>query len=132
MQNRRSFMKNLALVTAGTGLVTFDNLNTTKMDAFVHHVYFWLKNPDSQEDLKALLEGLRKLSKIDYIKMFHIGRPANTNRDVIERSYSVSWMLVFNNMEEEERYQKDPIHLHFVDTCKHLWSKVVVYDSVNA
>lgn len=102
------------------------------MDAFVHHVYFWLKNPDSQEDLNALLEGLRQLSKIDYIKMFHIGRPASTNRDVIERSYALSWMLVFNNLEEEERYQKDPIHLHFVDTCKHLWSKVVVYDSENA
>lgn len=102
------------------------------MDAFVHHVYFWLKNPESKEDLESLLEGLRKLSKIDYIKEFHIGRPAATNRDVIERTYAVSWLLVFENKEQEARYQTDPIHLNFVDTCKHLWERVVVYDSVNA
>ena len=102
------------------------------MDAFIHHVYFWLKNPESKEDLQGLLEGLRKLSKIDYIKMFHIGKPADTNRDVIDRTYAVSWMLVFKDKADEERYQTDPIHLNFVNTCKHLWERVKVYDSVNA
>jgi len=102
------------------------------MNGFIHHVYFWLKNPASNEDLDALIEGLRKLSKIDYIKQFHIGKPADTSRDVVERSYAVSWMLVFDTKEEEARYQGDPVHHHFVDTCKHLWERVVVYDSVDA
>lgn len=102
------------------------------MNAFVHHVYFWLNNPDSNEDLQALLEGLNKLSKIDYIKFFHIGRPADTNRAVIDRSYAVSWLLIFDTKEEEARYQTDPVHLNFVETCKHLWERVVVYDSVDA
>ena len=119
-------------MAAGSTLVSFDTIKSNQMDAFIHHVYFWLKNPGNKEDLAALLEGLRKLSKIDYIKMFHIGKPADTNRDVIDRSYAVSWMLVFNNKAEEERYQTDPVHLNFVATCKHLWEKVVVYDSVNA
>jgi hypothetical protein len=41
--------------------------------------------------------------------MHHIGVPAATNRDVIDSSYSVSWMLVFDNLEDEEVYQNHPV-----------------------
>ena len=99
---------------------------------FVHHVYFWLKNPESKEDLQKLIEGLKKLTKIKYIRMFHIGVPADTNRGVIDTSYSISWLNIFDNKEDEEKYQTDPVHLKFVEECSPLWSKVVVYDSVDA
>lgn len=99
---------------------------------FVHHVYFWLKNPGSREDLAKLQEGLQKLSKVKSIRMFHIGRPADTNRDVIDRSYSLSWLLIFDSDEAQAQYQSDPMHLAFIDECSSLWSKVVVYDSVDA
>lgn len=98
---------------------------------FIHHVFFWLKNPDSKEDLNALMAGLHKLSKAQTIQQFHIGKPAATNRAVIDSSYSVSWCLIFDNEEDQESYQVDPIHLTFVKECSHLWSKVVVYDSVD-
>lgn len=98
---------------------------------FVHHVFFYLKNPSSSDDLQLLISELEKLSKVITIKMFHIGKPAGTNRDVIERSYSVSWLLLFDDAEAEASYQVDPIHLNFVETCKHLWEKVTVYDSTN-
>jgi hypothetical protein len=98
---------------------------------FVHHVYFWLKNPGSREDLAALITGLRKLSKVDTIRDFHIGRPADTNRDVIDTSYAVSWLLLFDTAGDQASYQTDPIHLQFVEECSPLWSKVVVYDSVD-
>jgi hypothetical protein len=97
---------------------------------FIHHVYFWLANPGSKEDHAALQQGLQALSKVPAIKQFHIGGPAGTNRDVIETSYDFSWLVVFDTAEEQDAYQVDPVHLHFVDTCKHLWKKVVVYDSV--
>ena len=98
---------------------------------FIHHVYFWLNNPESKEDFEQLVAGLRKLSAVKTIKTFYIGKPADTNRDVIDRSYSVSWMLLFDNKADQDSYQTDPIHLKFVDECKHLWKKVVVYDTVN-
>ncbi|MEP7259397.1 MAG: Dabb family protein [Flavitalea sp.] len=104
----------------------------TAKDIFIHHVYFWLNNPESKEDLRQLLEGLQKLSKVTSLKMFHIGKPADTNRDVVENSYAVSWMLVFGSKEDEEGYQVDPLHLEFVAACKHLWKRVVVYDSIDA
>jgi hypothetical protein len=99
---------------------------------FVHHVYFWLKNPGSREDLAKLQEGLQKLSKVKTIRTFHIGRPADTNREVIDRSYAISWLLIFDSPEAQEQYQKDPIHLAFVADYASLWSKVIVYDSVDA
>lgn len=97
---------------------------------FIHHVYFWLHNPGSEADKKMLIEGLQNLSKVSTIKSFNIGIPAGTRRDVIDSSYSVSWLLFFNNGTEQESYQSDPIHLKFVQECKHLWNKVVVYDTV--
>jgi hypothetical protein len=101
-------------------------------DLFVHHVYFWLVNPDSVADREALLEGLHKLSAVPSIQQFHIGVPAPTDRDVIDRSYGCSWLALFADAEDQASYQTDPIHLHFIDTCKHLWKKVTVYDSIEA
>ena len=98
---------------------------------FIHHVYFWLKNPDNSEDCAKMVEGLEKLSKVKTIKRFHIGKPAATNREVIDISYSISWMLIFEQAADQERYQTDPIHLKFVEECSMLWSKVVVYDSID-
>jgi hypothetical protein len=99
---------------------------------FIHHVYFWLYNSESEADKKSLIKGLQKLSKISTIKSFHIGEPATTRRDVIDSSYSVSWLLYFETPADQGSYQTDPIHLKFVQDCKHLWKKVVVYDTVNA
>ena len=101
-------------------------------DIFVHHVYFWLNDPTNEADKATLLKGLKKLKKVPNIKKSHIGVPAATNRDVIDRSYSVSWLCLFNTAEDQEIYQTHPIHLKFVETCKQTWSKVVVYDSVDA
>ena len=98
---------------------------------FIHHVYFWLKNTGSEEDRARLVEGLRKLSGVNTIKQFHIGQPAGTNREVIERSYAVSWLLFFDNADDQESYQSDPVHLNFIEECSHLWSKVIVYDSID-
>lgn len=134
--SRRKFITDSAKAAAGLGLITLTSNNefamTVSKNLFVHHVYFWLNNPDSAEDLKKLLDGLQKLSKVKTIKMFHIGKPAGTNRDVIDGSYSVSWLLLFNSRADQDIYQTDQIHLKFIEECKHLWKKVVVYDSIDA
>jgi hypothetical protein len=97
---------------------------------FVHHVFFWLRNPDSKSDLDRLVEGLQALSKVSTIRMHHIGLPADTRRDVIDSGYSVSWLTLFDDAQGQDVYQTDPIHLEFVEKCSPLWNRVVVYDSV--
>ena len=132
--SRRDFISTTVKVAlaGSTGIFAINSSSVmTAKNMFIHHVYFWLKNPSSNEDRQKLIEGLEKLSKVKTIKMFHLGKPADTNRDVIDTSYSVSWLLVFDDKASEESYQVDPIHLNFVETCKHLWQKVVVYDSVD-
>ncbi|MGN6492709.1 MAG: Dabb family protein [Agriterribacter sp.] len=117
-----------SLITTG---IVANSHAMTENNTFIHHVYFWLNNPESKEDFDKLVAGLKKLSAVKTIKTFYIGKPADTNRDVIDRSYSVSWLLLFNNKADQDSYQTDPIHLKFVDECKHLWKKVIVYDTVN-
>jgi hypothetical protein len=96
---------------------------------FVHHVFFWLKEPGNQEAYNQLAEGLRQLSTIGTIRMVHIGKPAGTDRDVIDTSYAFSLLTVFDSEADHDSYQEDPIHLKFIENCKHLWKKVQVYDS---
>ena len=130
---RRKFVNQsakTAIAAVITGSVLSNTVAMTDNNTFIHHVYFWLNNPNSKEDLDQLIAGLKKLSAVKTIKTFYIGKPADTNRDVIDRSYSVSWLLLFNNKADQDSYQTDPIHLKFVDECKHLWKKVIVYDSV--
>lgn len=99
---------------------------------FLHHVYFWLKSPDSAEDRAKLMAGLRKLNAISEILWSHIGVPAASERGVVDGSYSVSWLNFFADKAAQDRYQVDPIHLAFVEECSDLWERVVVYDSEQA
>jgi hypothetical protein len=133
-RSRREFISLAGKLAVTTGLTTFAINKSTAMPApgyFIHHVYFWLKNAESQDDRNKLIEGLRKLSKVKTIKTFHIGKPASTRRDVIDSSYAISWMLTFDNREDQDSYQVDPVHLKFVEECSNLWSRVVVYDTVD-
>jgi hypothetical protein len=99
----------------------------------VHHVFFWLKNPDSKEDLARLLAGLRTLAKIESVRGTHFGVPASTEkRDVVDNSYSASEILFFDDTAGQKIYQDHPIHKQFVTDCSHLWERVVVYDAVSA
>jgi hypothetical protein len=135
MQSRRKFMAETGKAVIATGLVTLapNSLNNMSLEnKFIHHVYFWLKNPDSKEDRAKLVEGLKKMTKIKTIKSCHIGQPAATSRDVIDGSYAISWFTLFDNAADQDSYQVDPVHKKFVEECSHLWSKVIVYDTIDA
>ena len=99
----------------------------------VHHVFFWLKNRESKEDLARLLEGLRTLAKIETVRGAHFGVPASTEkRDVVDNSYSASEILFFDDTAGQKTYQDHPVHKKFVEDCSHLWERVVVYDVIAA
>ena len=99
--------------------------------AFIHHVYFWLTNPDNSKDRDDLVEGLKSLSALNTIQHSHIGVPADTHRSVVDSTYGVSSLLVFKNKEAQDSYQDDPMHLKFIADCKHLWNRVIVYDTIS-
>ncbi|MET4108313.1 Dabb family protein [Hymenobacter sp. UYP22] len=97
---------------------------------FVHHVLFYTPAGASEADKAILLEGLQKLARIPAIKLAHIGTPADTTREVIERTYTYSWLCLFDSAEQEEEYQRDPIHDAFRQHYAVYWEKVVIYDAL--
>jgi len=99
----------------------------------VHHVFFWLKNPQSTADRDKLLNGVKSLAKIETIRMLHVGVPASTEkRDVVDNSYHVSELMFFDTLEDQKIYQDHPIHQKFIQEHSMLWEKVVVYDTMQA
>ncbi|ACB74361.1 Dabb family protein [Opitutus terrae] len=131
LTSRRQFLATSALATAAA-VSPSHAAGTSAMPKLVHHVFFWLKNPSSKEDLATLLAGIRSLGAIETIRSIHVGVPASTEkRDVVEASYSASELLLFDDVEGQNAYQAHPVHQKFVQDCSGLWSKVVVYDSVS-
>ncbi|MBC8110814.1 MAG: Dabb family protein [Verrucomicrobia bacterium] len=122
----------LLAVTSLTGLQT--NAQPKSKQMFVHHVFFWLKNPGSKEEAAKLLQGLQSLAAIKSIKMIHIGVPANGkyDKEIADHTYTYSLLLGFDDATGEEKYINDPIHKRFVEENKAYFGKVMVYDSVNA
>lgn len=99
----------------------------------VHHVLFWLRNPDSAEDRAALIRGIETLRAIDVVRGLHIGVPAATGaRDVVDATYGVSELALFDDAAAEAIYQDHPVHQAFIRDYGSLWSRVLVFDSVGA
>ena len=129
--SRRTFITATAAVAVVSNAGASAAVNT--YPKLIHHVFFWLKNPQSKEDLAKLLAGLRTLTKIESVRGAHFGVPASTEkRDVVDNSYSASEVLFFDDTAGQKIYQDHEIHKKFVADCSHLWERVVVYDAVSA
>lgn len=129
---RRKFIaSSLALATGAATMAQSNSLEMKNIFPLVHHVFFWLKNPQSATDLNKLIKGLRTLQKIETVRAIHIGVPAKTEaRPVIDASYSVSELLFFDDLEGQKIYQDHPIHQQFIADYSALWEKVLVYDAM--
>jgi hypothetical protein len=99
------------------------------MSKLVHVVNFWLKEGLTEAEEAQFVAGVKSLGTIEDVKVFSVGKPASTDRPVIDRSYSYCLLTVFDDMAGHDRYQEAPVHLKFIDECKHLWEKVLIYDS---
>lgn len=128
--NRRNFLT--AAGAIGTGAVSL-SMTAPEKKQLVHHVFFWLKNPGSVADRDKLVEGVKTLSKIETIRKIHVGVLASTEkRDVVDTSWDVSELMFFDDTAGQKVYQDHPIHQEFIKNYSHLWSKVVVYDAMEA
>lgn len=107
-----------------------ENAMTSFDSAFAHTVYFWFKNPDSQEDRATFEASIKKfMDNSMYAKTKYVGTPPKAIRDVVDDSFTYSLIVSFESAEAQALYQTEPAHLVFVEECKDLWEKVIVYDS---
>ena len=97
----------------------------------VHSVYFWLRDDLTNEQKETFIQGLDSLKSIETVRQAYVGVPALTNRPVIDRSYSYALIVVFDDQEGHDLYQTHKVHDRFREECGALWTKVLIYDSVN-
>jgi hypothetical protein len=129
--SRRNFIATTSLLTLAGSTSAIDMQKEKKV--LVHHVFFWLKNPQSPDDRDKLVKGVKALGKIETVRMLHVGVPASTEkRDVVDNSYHVSELMFFDNVEDQQTYQDHPLHQKFIQEHSALWDKVVVYDTIQA
>ena len=99
-------------------------------DTYVHVVYFWLNNPESDTDRTAFENSLQNfLMKSKYAQTNYIGTPPKAVREVVDDSFTYNLVVTFDSAEAQENYQKEAAHLQFIEEASHLWNKVIVYDS---
>jgi Stress responsive A/B Barrel Domain len=131
-QTRRNFLAATGILGGGLAASAMPLGKAETKKQVVHHVFFWLKNPNSKEDLDKLLAGLQTLKKIETVRAIHIGVTAKTEqRSVVDASFSASELLFFDDLAGQKTYQDHPIHLEFIKNCSQLWEKVIVYDSID-
>jgi len=97
---------------------------------FVHAVYFWLAAPDdttANEQFEKSL--LNFVSSSPDITTYHLGRPASTNRPIIDTTYTYCLLVTFDSKADHDLYQEDVAHKQFIKESEHLWTRVQIYDS---
>lgn len=99
---------------------------------FIHNVYFWLKDDLDDGEITAFEQGLQSLCGIAVVKSGYYGKPADTDRTVIDSSYGYGLVLFFDDKAEQDAYQISGTHVQFVADHKSKWDRVLVYDIVAA
>jgi Stress responsive A/B Barrel Domain len=95
---------------------------------FSHIVIFWT-DPAQTNAAEEVIAGANKyLATVPGVMKFHAGKMARSHRGVVDQSYQVGLNLQFETKQAQDEYQDHPQHLAFVEECKGLWTKVVVYD----
>ena len=95
-----------------------------------HCVYFWLKPGLTAAQCAEFRRGIETLKQIKHAEKIAVGAPAATEkRPVVDSSYDAALIVVCRDVAAHDAYQADPIHLKFVAECKHLWTRVQIYDS---
>ncbi len=135
MENRRNFVTKIATGMAAAGFIAVTGSACASpapmKNIFVHYVFFWLKEPKNSEARKDFEKGLQGLITVPQIQSSHIGTPVESHREVVDDSFTYSYMTFFKSEEDQEIYQTHPIHLKFIEDCQHLWAKVIVYDAMD-
>ncbi len=118
-----------ALLTLGSTSRARERSSSEKEGNFVHVVFFWLVDDSKKTQEKFLSELGKFIDNVDLIQTKHIGSPANTDREVIDSTWSYSLILSFKSKKEQDLYQEHPLHKDFIKNASSLWTKVQVYDS---
>ena len=99
--SRRSFIGKTATGMAAAGIMAGSSCSSPDDKGlgnnFIHHVFFWLKQPVTQVSRGKFESALKELVTIETIVDHHLGVPAPTDREVIDSTYSYSLLVTFKD-----------------------------------
>jgi hypothetical protein len=126
MKSRRIFIKKIAIASSFSSLPLMTRAESKAKNKMIHQVFFWLKEG---QDVNDFIQEAKLLGKCKTVKKLLLGTPAATeDRDVVDNSYQVACTFYFENLEGQNIYQTDPLHLAFIEKNSSKWTKVKVYD----
>jgi len=97
---------------------------------FIHSVYFWLKPDLTEAERAQFFAGVNAMANIPNVKSFVVGKPAPTDRPVIDRTYSCALIVGFDDLAGHDAYQDHPLHDDF-RALHDLWDRIQIYDVVS-
>jgi len=95
---------------------------------FVHSVYFWLKKDLEASQREDLRTALKALKSIESLQSIWVGDPAASERPVVDSSYDIGLVTIFENAAGHAAYQSHAAHQAFLEKYNACWDKAAVYD----
>jgi hypothetical protein len=101
-------------------------------DAQLYHiVLMWQKLPGNPTHRKQLIDAGQQFAKIPGVKSVRTGRAVLSDRDIVDDSFDVAFVLSFEDKAALQNYLDHPDHLQAVTgTLQPLVDKIVVYDFI--
>lgn len=106
------------------------------MSAIHHTVFFWLRDDLDETRRAAFFAALRGLIDSPNVAACRVAKPADTpaREGVTDHSFDAQLAVTFDTRAAHDAYQSpaDAAHTAFVEGFKDSWTKVLVYDAVEA
>lgn len=97
--------------------------------SITHVVFCWMDSTVSSEEVDTLIAETRALSGIPGILSLTVGRPVQSERPIVDDSFSFGITMTFENSEKMQAYLGHEKHTSFVaQKLKPKLAKIVVYD----
>ena len=96
---------------------------------FVHMVLYWF-NPGAPPEAvaKTVTDCREMLARIPTVRHLWVGPPANTPRAVVDNSYTLGLLIVYDDRAGHDVYQPHALHQEFIARNKEHWARVQIYD----
>lgn len=109
-------------------MATVEQETTALENPFIHSVYIWFKEDVTEEQRAQMYADTEELRSIDVVKALYTGKPAATDRPIVERSYDYAIIVHFEDLTGHDAYQQHPVHLALLENHSSLWKKVMITD----
>lgn len=82
----------------------------------------------SESERELFTSEIMKLTKLASVKHGWFGKPAATDRPVIDRSYDYALVVDVGDAAGHDAWQTDPGHLAVRNVVGGMWDRILIYD----